>query len=97
MKQIGDRLEIDYLHCPSLGVPSDKRTSLSDMASRAELLDHYEQTTLIDSKSDVAWVGNYMKCQPSVLVCVEKTSECCHRSRLARAIANDTGLEVKHL
>ncbi|MDE2856202.1 MAG: DUF488 family protein [Chloroflexota bacterium] len=97
MKEIGERIGIGYLHFPSLGVPRHRRAILTDRASRNRLFSLYEQTTLVDSKNDVARLGNYMKCKPSALVCVEKDVECCHRSRLAHAIANVTGLEVMNL
>ena len=47
--------------------------------------------------TEVQDLGRLMRLRPSVLVCVEKDVRCCHRSRLAEAVARETGLEVVHL
>ena len=97
MKEIGERIGIAYQHFPTLGVPSGKRADLSDKASRNRLFSLYEQTTLVDNKQEIREVGKYMQSRPSVLVCVEKDVECCHRSRLSLAVAAETGMEVINL
>ena len=97
MKKIGESLGLEYRHSPRLGVPSSERASLSDFASYQHLLSRYELQTLPQRKQEVNEVGTFMFRIPSVLVCVERDVNCCHRSRLANAVANETGLEVIHL
>ena len=97
MKQISENIGFEYCHFPRLGISSGERANLSNQASRAQLFAVYEQTTLIDRREEVRWVGNYMKSKPSVLVCVEKDVNCCHRSRLSLAVAKETDLEVINL
>ena len=97
MKQIGESIGFSYRHFPSLGISSSERANLSDMASRAQLFAQYEQTTLAHRTQEVNEVGEYMRGTPSVLVCVEKDVDCCHRSRLATAVASESGLRVTHL
>ncbi len=97
LKQIGESIGFDYQHVPSLGVSSSERATLSDKASRARLFIKYEATTLVDRKQEVKKVGLYMQSKPSVLVCVEKDVECCHRGRLALAVARESGLRIVHL
>ncbi len=97
MKEIGERIGIGYQHFPTLGVPSRERAYLTDKASRIKLFDRYEQITLVDRRHEVSRVGNHMKSEPTVLVCIEKDVECCHRSRLALAVAEETGMEVINL
>ena len=97
MKQIGESIEIEYQHFPSLGVPSSERATLSDYASYARLFTQYEHHILHHRKEEIREVGEYMQNKPTVLVCVEKDVDCCHRSRLSDAIANETGMEVIHL
>ena len=97
MKQLGKYIGIDYQHSPSLGVPSSERANLSDYESYARFFIKYEQHTLAHRKQEIKEVGTYMRSKPSVLVCVEKDVDCCHRSRLSLAIANETGMEVIHL
>ena len=91
------KLGLEYHHVPSLGIPSAARTGLNGFASYQRLLNRYEQTMLPKCSTEVEDVGRLMRRKPSVLVCVEKDVRCCHRSRLAEAVAQTTGLEVVHL
>jgi uncharacterized protein (DUF488 family) len=91
------KLGLEYRHVPSLGIPSTDRAGLNGFASYQRLLNRYEQAMLPDLSVEVEDVGRLMRQQPSVLVCVEKDVRCCHRSRLADAVAQATGLEVVHL
>ncbi len=97
MEGISESLGIEYRHCPSLGVPSRERATLRDNASLKLLLSRYEQHIRDSRRQEILEVGEYMRRVPSVLVCVEKDVECCHRSRLARAIAKETSLGVINL
>jgi uncharacterized protein (DUF488 family) len=88
---------ICYMHLPELGIPSDRRTNLGDLNSYSLLFKYYEET-ILPSKSDaVQLLSSLIKQQPSALMCMEADATCCHRSRLAHAIAGDTGLEVREL
>ncbi len=97
LREFCKKLGLQYHHVPSLGIPSASRTGLNSFASYQRLLNQYEQTTLSERVTAVEAVGRLMQCQPSVLICVEKDVCCCHRSRLANAVAQTTGLEVVHL
>jgi uncharacterized protein (DUF488 family) len=91
------KLGLEYCHLPKLGIPSTERTGLNGFASYQRLLNRYEQTMLPKRLAEVKEIGNLMRRQPAVLVCVEKDVRCCHRSRLANAVADTTSLEVVHL
>lgn len=91
------KLGLEYRHVPTLGIPGSARAGLNGFASYQRLLKRYEETMLPERAAEVEDVGRLMRRQPSVLVCVEKDVQCCHRSRLAEAVARDTGLEVVHL
>ena len=97
LSQLCDRLELEYRHIPSLGVPSSARVGLGGHASYQRLLSRYEQSMLPQHSAEVKELGCFMRQKPSVLVCMEKDVQCCHRSRLAKAVADSTGLEVIHL
>lgn len=97
MGEVCRNLGLQYRHVPSLGIPSAERAGLNDFASYQRLLSRYEQTMLPERLADVKEVGLLMRLQPAVLVCVEKDAQCCHRSRLAGAVAKATGLKVIHL
>lgn len=91
------KLRLEYRHLPSLGIPSTERAGLNGFASYQRLLNRYEQAMLPDRSTEVKDLGRLMRQRPSVLVCVEKDLRCCHRSRLAEAVAQATGLDVVHL
>ena len=95
--QFCERLGLEYCHVPSLGIPSNARTGLSNFASYQRLLSRYERLILAERCEEVKEVGQFMCRRPSVLMCVEKDVHCCHRGRLADAVADTTGLEVVHL
>lgn len=91
------RLGLQYRHVPTLGIPGTARADLNGFMSYQRLLKRYEEAMLPERTADVQEVGRLMRRQPSVLVCVEKDVRCCHRSRLAEAVARETGLKVVHL
>lgn len=94
---IAKKLGFDYYHIPRLGIPSLYRTNLSDYDSYQRLLKKYEEEMLPKLQEEIVGVCNIMIKKTSVLVCVEKDVQCCHRSRLAETISKMSGLEVKHL
>ena len=91
------KLGLQYRHVPMLGIPGTARVGLNSFTSYQRLLNRYEEAILLDRAAEVQDVGRLMRRLPSVLVCVEKDVRCCHRSRLAEAVARETGLEVVHL
>lgn len=97
LAEISKRLGLEYRHMPSLGIPSSARADLSDFASYQRLLHRYEHAMLPERSVDIADLGSLMRSRPSALLCVEKDVRCCHRSRLASAVAEVTGLEVVHI
>lgn len=97
MRQISKRLRLEYCHVPSLGIPSKERASLKDFATHQLLFQKYDKQTLLQQSNLVKELAVSMCRKPSVLVCFEKDSNYCHRSKLATALAHETGLKVIHL
>lgn len=97
MKEIGEHLGLEYRHFPELGISSSERATISGYKSFQHLFTRYEQHIQNHCVPEIREVGNYMQNKPSVLVCVEKDVEDCHRSRLAIAIAYEFGMEVINL
>lgn len=97
LSQFCERLGLEYRHVPSLGIPSSARAGLNTLSQYQRLLSRYEQWMFSHRYTEVEEVGQIMCQRPSVLVCVEKNVLCCHRARLADAVADTTGLEVINL
>jgi hypothetical protein len=97
LQRLTERLEIDYIHFPELGIRSTERQNLSDQDSYNLLFDKYENTILKNEGTSVQQVGRLVTTMPSVIVCMESEPSCCHRSRLAVAVSKNTKLPITHL
>ncbi len=92
-----DDVGIEYLHFPSLGIPSAWRTDLDDRESYDRLFVRYEKEILPVQETSVAEVGRLVQQKPSALMCMEADHTSCHRSRLASMVSSQTGLAIKEL
>jgi len=90
-------LHIDYVHMPDLGIPGEERSDLSTPTDYLRLFDRYESEVLPQRKTMVARAAALHQEMPSALLCMEADPEQCHRSRLGRRIAAETGLTIRDL
>lgn len=90
-------MDIEYIHFPSLGIPSAWRTKLSDEQSYSLLFDRYEKEILPRQKEAITCVSRLMTDKPSALMCMEAAHCSCHRSRLALAVSRRLSLPVREL
>lgn len=88
---------ISYSHIPELGVPSEQRMDLSNPKSYDRLFNYYETAVLPGQRASLEAVSSTILKEPSVLMCMEADVMCCHRSRLAVAVAKLTNLPIKEL
>jgi len=95
-RHCGD-VAIQYTHVPELGIPSNKRAELDGQDSYNRLFDYYERQILPAHKESVNMVSSLMRKEPSALMCMEADAKCCHRTRLAAAVAKVTDLPAKEL
>jgi uncharacterized protein (DUF488 family) len=88
---------LTYLHLPELGIPSSWRQELVDSAAYERLFIRYE-TEILPIKAE--WIEiacRLVRETPSAFMCLEADARCCHRTRLARVVAERTGLPLKEL
>ncbi|AXC15459.1 hypothetical protein ACPOL_6215 [Acidisarcina polymorpha] len=97
MQRHCDDVGIAYNHVPELGVPSEQRTDLDDAKSYDRLFDYYEKAILPAQQAALKSVSSMIQQEPSALMCMEALVACCHRGRLAAAVAKMTNLKVKEL
>lgn len=88
---------IEYVHVPSLGIPSAWRANLGDRESYDRLFLRYEREILPAETESVLRVGKLINERPSALMCMEADHTCCHRSRLAALVSQHTELPIKEL
>ncbi len=94
---VAQKIGIAYRHFPQLGIPSAERSALGSFASYQRLLDRYEAQMLPRQTSSLSDLCRLVMQEPTALLCVEHDVRCCHRSRLANAVAAESGLPIKHL
>jgi len=97
MREISGKLGLGYEHFPELGIPGEYRRGLNGPASYRRLLNRYDRELLPKRRTQIDEVSDLLAGTPSALLCMEKDSQCCHRSRLAEAVAQSSGLPVVHL
>lgn len=74
---------ISYVHCPDVGIRSDKRQELLPNGKQEELFDWYKSEVLPHSRSFVDKSYSWFKHGSIAFMCYEKDPFDCHRSRLA--------------
>lgn len=97
MSEIATKLGLAYFHLPELGISSSDRSSLNDCDSYQRLLDRYEHEMLPTRSDAISVASDLVQKEPAALLCMERDVRCCHRSRLALAVGDETGLPVTHL
>ena len=94
---IAAKLGIGYKHFPQLGIPSAGRANLTSFSAYQRLLDRYETQILPGQAAGIHELSQMVLSEPTALLCVEKDIRCCHRSRLAKAVAQKAKLAIDHL
>ncbi len=97
LNSIALKLGLEYRHFPGLGIPGAMRSGLKGLPSYQRLFDYYERDVICRRPMDIAELGALMRVNPTVLVCMESDARFCHRSRLAIAVSQLSGLAIRHL
>ena len=97
LSSLAAKLSIGYVHCPELGIPSNRRKEAQSNSDFLKLFNYYESQILPAQEDHSMKVAELMKAVPSVLLCMEREAVNCHRGRLATRIAALNKLDVAHL
>jgi len=90
-------MQIEYFHFPELGIPSALRASLDKPHDYSMLFERYKRGTLRNQEGTISGIARLMTTRPTALVCMEADPNRCHRSLVAKAVSEKTGLPVRHL
>jgi uncharacterized protein (DUF488 family) len=90
-------LEIEYEHCPELGVPSSWRQDLETDSEFKALFVRYETEILSQSMTRLKKLASDIKRDPTALLCRETCASQCHRTVLARRLSSINGLALRDL
>lgn len=92
LQALSARVGVRYLHLPALGIAGELRRDTASPEARLRLLDRYEREMLPRRKEPVRQVSRLVAGGPSALMCFEADPRDCHRGRLAKRLAEVTGL-----
>ena len=98
---------LGYRHLPELAPTTELRQLQyreddrvgAGKRSRRELAPEYRERYLSEilDRVDLAALAEELPLEASTLFCVERDAEACHRSLVAERLAEELGLEVRHL
>lgn len=95
-----ERLGIEYIHMPMLGIESSERQELNTQRDYDLLFDRYEKNVLVREKKSLQSLYQLFQDKKRVAItCFEKDHCQCHRSRVANSIqqiSNNT-IDIQHL
>lgn len=97
LSSLCQHLDIEYCHEPEVGIPSDWRCDLDTQADYDRLFGRYAKDVLPKQPNVIQRIAGWVSSAPSVLVCQEEQPSCCHRSHLAKQVAEITKLEIRDL
>jgi uncharacterized protein (DUF488 family) len=94
-----NRVGIEYLHMPQLGIPSHRRRELNTQADYDALFVEYEKEDLPQQRPAISELLVLLKKHNRIaLTCFELESHCCHRHCVSEAMeANDDCPVAQHI
>lgn len=95
-----ERLSIEYIHIPSLGIESSERQELNSQSDYDRLFTRYENDVLAREEQSLRSLYRLFQDKKRIAItCFEKDHCQCHRSRVAnsiRELSNHT-IDIQHL
>lgn len=95
-----ERLGIEYIHLPALGIESSERQELNSQRDYDLLFDRYEKDVLVREQQSLQSLYEIFHDKKRIAItCFEKDHCQCHRSRVANSIqllSNNT-IDIQHL
>ncbi|MDR3346847.1 MAG: DUF488 domain-containing protein [Campylobacteraceae bacterium] len=93
-----EKINIKYIHIPSLGIASEERKNLKTKEDYAALFDIYKDSTLKYAKKDLEQLLYlYDTYDRMAIMCYEKDVNMCHRGCIATKINTSYKLEIRHI
>lgn len=100
LKDTLNKLDIEYIHIPELGIVSEKRQELKSQDDYKRLFNEYERTTLHENEAALIQLQGLLKQHKRIAITCFEAEECmCHRGRVAKALAQmpDWDCPIEHL
>lgn len=100
MRELLNKVGIEYAHMPELGITSDKRQTLKTRSDYDALFEEYAKTTLKSQTDAISRLNDlYEEKKRIAITCFEECHTMCHRHKVAEAVQklNNQALEVRNL
>lgn len=97
LKRACEGADIEYIHVPELGIPSEMRRNTKTNWQHIKLLDTYEKTMLPEKEAILTEIKEIVESEICALLCFEADYRMCHRGRLANKLEEISHLRVSHL
>lgn len=95
LQKAAARLNIGYLHIPSLGISHQHRDRFED---KKQLFAFYQKEILSQKSQEISQVFELLDTHKRIaLTCYEAEPEDCHRYYLSHTMSEQSSLDVKHL
>jgi uncharacterized protein (DUF488 family) len=94
------KMGIEYIHLPELGIASDRRQNLSTQADYDRLFDAYEKSDLKKNKAALQQLFNvFLDHRRVAITCFEAHVCMCHRGRIANALSSipEWKYDIQHI
>jgi uncharacterized protein (DUF488 family) len=97
LTRVAAKVGIEYVHVPELGIPSEFRQDLNCRNDYQRLFVRYTDELLPKRADSVNHVADLVQEKASALLCMEADPAMCHRTHLAKAVAELINLSVRDI
>ncbi|MEX1120738.1 MAG: DUF488 domain-containing protein [Balneolales bacterium] len=98
LKSMCEKLNIQFMHIPELGIESEKRKSLDSMEDYNLLFQEYEDQTLPTRQGYLESLKTLIDTHKRIAItCFEKEHTSCHRHKISDYIQKEYSMPVEHL
>ncbi len=100
LSQYLGKIDVQYIHCPELGIPSELRKSLETDEDYQQLFKLYDSKILPNQLKALEKILGVLKDRTRIaLMCFEADPNQCHRNRIVDYLINSMKLKssVKHV
>lgn len=98
LKNMCNKMGIEFLHIPQLGIESNKRKNLDTQKDYELLFEQYEKKTLSESATQLVQLKElFDEYRRLAITCFEKEHTSCHRHKISDYLQNKHGVPIEHL
>jgi uncharacterized protein (DUF488 family) len=98
LKNMCQKMDIEFLHIPELGIESDKRKNLNTKKDYELLFDEYKRETLPNKDAELNELRKLtQKYERVAITCFEREHTSCHRHKISDHLHTQYGVPIEHI